>query len=178
MNKKQSPLKIITLGHPTLRQKAVELPLSQIKSAEVQKFIIEMTDTLKINGNGVDLAANQVDKLWQIIVIELTNMSAKVLINPKIEKLAGAKELAFEGCLSIPGYWGEVRRSQRIVVNAFNQHGEKIKVKASGFNARVLQHEIDHLNGIVFLDRMENLSSLITNEELERQFAKKKAEGS
>lgn len=171
---KRTPLKIITLGHPTLRQKAAELTLTQIKSAEVQKFIQDMGKTLRIVGNGAALAANQVNKLWQIIVIELTNMSAKVLINPKIEKLAGEEELAFEGCLSIPGYWGQVWRNQRVVVEALNQQGEKIKVKASGFNARVIQHEIDHLNGIVFLDRMKDISSLITTEELNRQIEKKK----
>ena len=80
--------------------------------------------------------------------------------------------LAFEGCLSVPGYWGQVWRKERIVVEAFNQHGEKIRVKASGFNARVLQHEIDHLHGIIFIDRMEDMSTFMTTEELERQFEK------
>src|SRR3989339_503284 len=172
MNEKKSPLKIITLGNPTLRQKASELSVSKMKSPEVQKFIQDMAVTLKVVGNGAALAANQVDKLWQIIVIELENMSAKVLINPKIEKLAGKELLAFEGCLSVSGYWGQVWRKERIVVEAFNQHGEKIRVKASGFNARVLQHEIDHLHGIVFIDRMEDMSTFMTTEELERQFEK------
>ena len=171
---KKAPLSIITLGHPTLRKKAQELSVEEIKSKVVQQFIEDIQETLGNEKHGAALAANQVDKLWQIIVIELENMSVKVLINPEVVKFSEKRDLAFEGCLSIPGYWGQVVRSEKIVVEAFNRKGEKIKIKASGFNARVIQHEIDHLSGILFIERMEDWTTLITDEELARRAEEQK----
>lgn len=174
--KKQGPLKIITLGHSTLRQKARELNLQEIKSTEVQNFIRDFVQTLRNSGYGAALAANQVNKLWRIVVVELKDMPLQILVNPKITKLSGKIISAYEGCLSIPGYLGMVSRNDKVIVEALNQKGEKIKVKATGFRARVLQHEIDHLNGILYIDRMENMKTFMTEEEfgIQYQEAKKK----
>ncbi len=168
--KKQGPLKIITLGHPTLRQKARPLSVEEIKSSEVQKFIADFVQTLRNSGYGAALAGNQVDKLWQIIVMELNKMPLQVLINPVVVKFSEETDEGYEGCLSVPNYLGVVERSSKIVVEALNEKCEPIKIKAGGFRSRVLQHEIDHLHGIMYLDRMKDFSTLMTEEEFDRQF--------
>lgn len=173
---KKGPLNIITVGHPNLRKKSQILNLEQIQSKEVQKFIDDFILTLRNSGYGAALAANQVNKLWQIIVIELNKMPLEILINPQVLKFAGEKVKAYEGCLSVPGYLGVVGRSDKVVVEALNREGKKIKIKASGFHARVLQHEIDHLNGILYIDRMIDVSSLITEEEFDKLLAEKEKE--
>lgn len=168
---KEGPLTIVTAGHDSLRKIARPLAVEEIGSSEVQKFIEDITKTLKNSGYGAALAANQVDKLWRIVVIGLKD-PYEVLINPVISKISKETEIGFEGCLSIPGYLGAVERYQKIVVDAYNPKGEKIKIKASGFRSRVIQHEIDHLDGILYYDRMKDMTTFMTEEEFKKRFKK------
>jgi len=142
-------LKIITNPHPTLRKKAKEVSDKEIP--KLQNFINEMKKTM-LKTDGIGLAANQVDVLKRIIVIN-TKDGPLALINPKISNKSFKKEKAEEGCLSVPGVYGIVKRHKKLTVSALTQDISKIKLKVSGLFARVIQHEIDHLDGILFIDK-------------------------
>ena len=163
-----SILKVARLGHPVIRAPAVAVPKETIGSAELQRFIDDMVETMH-EYEGVGLAAPQVHASKQIAVIEVRQnrrypgegpIPLTVLINPKI--LAASKKLLedWEGCLSVDDFRGKVPRAESLEVEAYNRKGEKVKFHAHGFFARVIQHECDHLAGKVFLDRMPNLSTL------------------
>jgi len=149
--------KIITLPDPILRRKA-----RQIKrfDAELQTLIEDMIETLR-EAPGVGLAAPQVGISDRLIVVEYPEDDEKedaprklfVVINPEIKEMSEDVEMGIEGCLSIPGLHGEVERALAVTVKGFTRRGQPIKIKAKGWLARIFQHEIDHLNGIVFTDR-------------------------
>jgi len=148
------PLEIIHYPHPTLRH--VSRPLKRV-DAELKRWIEEMFD-LMYEHEGVGLAANQVDLPYRVFVAnpqadpEATDAEA-VFINPVIVKGSGQEEQD-EGCLSIPGVRAPVMRQQRVVVEAYNLAGEKISGELTGLFARIAQHEIDHLDGRLFTDRL------------------------
>ncbi len=149
-------LPIITNPHPTLRKKAATVPIDQIASLE--QFAKDMIATMH-DADGVGLAAPQVDESKQIIVVN-TKDGPLVLFNPKIKKRSFKKERAEEGCLSIPGVFGMVRRHQKITVVGYDRSAHPVTITAQGMFARVLQHEIDHVNGILFIDRTKNITTV------------------
>lgn len=166
-------LKIVSVGDPVLRRKARPLTVEEIHSCQIQELIGHMRDTM-YDAPGVGLAAPQVGQSLQLAVIEdkadyhknLSNADLKdrqrkpvpfhVVINPQIELLT-APEVAFhEGCLSLAGFMAVVPRAQKVRVACLDEHGKSRTIEASGWYARILQHEIDHLNGRVYIDRMQS----------------------
>ena len=161
-------LKVTRLGHPVLRQIAAPLSITDIQSAPIQRLIDDMIETMK-EYNGVGLAADQVHESKQIAVLEVAEnprypekprVPLTVLINPQITNLSEETEEDWEGCLSIPDLRGRVPRFKSIQVQALDRNGRELSFSADGFHARVIQHEWDHLNGQVYLDRMRDFSSL------------------
>ena len=147
---------IVTLPDPVLRRKA--RPVTRF-DAELQTLVNDMIDTMR-EAPGVGLAAPQVGVSEAVIVVEYVedeedeNAPKKlyVMVNPEIKKCSEATELGFEGCLSVPGWQGEVERNLEVTVKGLTRRGQPMKVKAKGWMARIFQHEIDHLNGVVFTD--------------------------
>jgi peptide deformylase len=146
--------KIVLLGDPILRQKAKRV--SRFDES-IQQLIDDMIDTLR-DAPGTGLAAPQVGVPLRVAVIEVDEQIT-VVCNPQIVEMEGEYEPE-EGCLSIPGYVANVRRALKVVVKAKNRRGKEIKVKADGLLAHALQHEIDHLDGILFIDRLPSLDML------------------
>lgn len=148
---------IVYLPDPVLRRKAQ--PVSRF-DAELQKLIDDMVETMR-EAPGVGLAAPQVGISQRIIVVEYPLDDSKedapkklfTMVNPEIKEMSAEKEMGVEGCLSVPGFQGEVERSLAVTVKGLNRHGQPMKVKAKGWLARIFQHEIDHINGIVFTDK-------------------------
>ena len=140
-------LKILKLGDSTLR--SVCRPVDKI-TPRITQLLDDMTETMR-NANGVGLAAPQVGVLRRIVVIETPDEGLIELINPKIIAYAGEQE-SEEGCLSIPGRWGITRRPMYVTVKALNRHGENIEIKGSGLLAKAFCHEIDHLDGKLYID--------------------------
>ena len=142
---------IVKLGHPILRQ--VAKPVTRILTPETQKLIERMKVIMK-EANGLGLAAPQVGASVRILIYDVDD-EIKVLINPVIQNMKGEQTEPLEGCLSIPGLQGRVKRAMDLKVSALNQRGHKITLRVSELEARVIQHELDHLNGILFIDRAD-----------------------
>jgi peptide deformylase len=175
-------LEIVQTGHPVLRRVGRELIVEEIKSSAIQKLIESMRDTMRA-APGVGLAAPQIGESIQLAVIEdraeyIQHVSAEqlkeyhrsvigfhVIINPKITLRDDSSAEFFEGCLSIEGYQAVVRRGYRVRVECLNEKAEPITIDAEGWYARILQHEIDHLNGKLYIDRMDP-RTFTTNENL------------
>lgn len=148
-------LKIITAENPILRRKAKKI---HHFDPSIQKLANEMFETMHA-ARGVGLAAPQIAQSIRLFVAEFEDHKV-AMVNPEIVKAEG-EELGTEGCLSIPGYVGEnIRRAEKVVVKGQDVRGKNIRVSAEGWFARVLQHEIDHLDGILFLDRLERPEDL------------------
>lgn len=143
-------LKIITDPNPILRKKTA--PIKRPQDSDIQALIPQLIKAMK-SDDGIGIAAPQVGKSIQLIVINMKD-GPLVLINPKITSKSILKEVGEEGCLSVPGIFGMVKRHKRVKVGALDKNGEKITVKGNDLLARVLQHEIDHLNGILFIDKL------------------------
>jgi len=143
------PIKIVP--DPVLRQKAKRI---KIIDKSIRKLISDMQETLQ-TAAGAGLAANQVGEAIRLIVINVPGADCKVLINPEVTRRIGTR-VVNEGCLSIPGYIGEIKRSELVRVKAQNARGVEVKIKAEGLLAEVLEHEIDHLNGILYIDHLES----------------------
>lgn len=143
-------LHIRTAPDPVLRQKARRVTSVD---ASVLRLIDNMIDTLRSEGHGVGLAATQVGKPLRIAVIELPDEPVMVLINPEIVKREGER-VVDEGCLSIPGYRGQVKRSVSVKVKYRNREGKEERLKCDDLKAQVIEHELDHLDGILFTDRL------------------------
>jgi peptide deformylase len=171
-----SILKVARLGHPVLREVTANLSPGDLQSAPMQQFIDDMIETMK-EYDGVGLAADQVHESKQIAVLEVADnprypgkppVPLTVLVNPKITPLSDEIEEDWEGCLSVPDLRGQVPRYKRIRVEALDRTGKPLDFVASDFHARVIQHEYDHLNGKVYLDRMRDLSTLSFLQEFAR----------
>lgn len=167
-------LTVAKLGNPVIRKPAEAVPKEAINSPELQRLIADMIDTMHEH-EGVGIAAPQVDVSKQMAVIEVkdalrggTPIPLTVLINPRIIGVAKHTETDWEGCLSVNDLRGQVPRAQWVDVETYNQKGERLKMHAEGFFARVIQHECDHLAGKVFLDRMPDLSTLSHLQEMAR----------
>jgi peptide deformylase len=173
-------LQIIQYPHPTLRH--VSKPLLRV-DAELLDIIRQMFG-LMYEAKGIGLAANQVDLPYRFFVANLSSDPAKqeeehVFINPVIRKRKGLAE-AEEGCLSLPGVVGDVKRPESIVVNAYTLSGEEINWELEGLFARMVQHEIDHLDGVLFIDRLSETGQLAVKAalgEFETAFQGKQARG-
>jgi peptide deformylase len=168
------PLEVIRMGHPSLRQKAQEV--ADPTDPKVHQAVADMIATIDKIGvdNVAGLAAPQVNIPLQILLFQVPDRKANdpsktlpftVVINPKIEPLSQEKELSWEGCLSVPGLVGEVSRYKHIKYTYQNLEGEWITVEAHDFHARVIQHETDHLHGMLYLDRMKDIKRLLYTEE-------------
>jgi peptide deformylase len=169
-------LKVARLGHPVLRQIAVDFSRSELQSPATQLFIDDMVETMK-EYDGVGLAADQVHVSKQVAVLEVADnprypskpkVPLTVLVNPRITPLSDELEDDWEGCLSIPDLRGKVPRYKRIRVQAWERHGVELDFVAEDFHARVIQHEFDHLNGNVYLDRMRDMKTLAFLQEFAR----------
>jgi peptide deformylase len=148
-------LNILTLPQyeKQLRQKSSQLDVALISSDKKQKFFNELGQTM-LKADGVGLAAPQVNKLIRVIAINI-NEQPQILINPKIIKKSWSKKILEEGCLSIPDVYGKVKRHKKIKVEYLDRQGKFHKNKFKDLTARVIQHEIDHLDGILFIDKIK-----------------------
>jgi peptide deformylase len=161
---------IVVVGHPVLRQKAKRV--TQLDRS-IQKLIDDMIETMK-EAPGVGLAAPQVGVPLRLAVIEVDE-KITVIVNPEIIKSTGEAELD-EGCLSVPGFWGRLNRAERVSVKALDRHGKEQRIRdAEGLFAQALQHEIDHLDGYLYVDRMDNLDRLQRSEPLRKREADARA---
>ena len=164
-----APLQMRYYGDPVLRKRAE--PVAEIRDAERQ-LAEQMSMTLEATGNGIGLAATQVGILKRLIIVDIGEEDDEeyeplVLFNPLILRSEG-EIVAEEGCLSIPDVTADVKRPERIVVDGIDIQGNSIHIEADGLLARVLLHEIDHLNGVLFIDRMSGLKRRLLNEELQK----------
>ena len=175
-----SILKTTKLGNPLLRQTAKEVSLSELRSPAVQKLIDDMIETMH-EYDGVGLAAPQVHESRQIAVIEAhhnrrypgaPDVPLLILVNPVFLSISEETADGWEGCLSVEGFRGKVPRSRKVSVRFLDRTGCEQRVEAEGFPAVVLQHELDHLAGKVFLDRMRDLSTLTHLKEYDRFWAR------
>ena len=164
-----TPLQMRYYGDPVLRKRAE--PVAEITDAERQ-LAEEMLMTLEATGNGIGLAATQVGILKRLIIVDIGEEDDEeyeplVLFNPLILSSEG-EIVAEEGCLSIPDVTADVKRPERIVVDGIDIQGTPIYIEADGLLARVLLHEIDHLNGVLFIDRISGLKRRLLSEELQK----------
>jgi len=172
-----SILKVARMGHPVLRAKARALEKGQIRSAVVQKLIDDMMDTMA-EYHGVGLAAPQIHEGVRIFVAALdardgdSDEEPLAIINPEITIVGSEIVEDWEGCLSIPDIRGRVPRAREIKVRAIDRKGDRIELHAHDFPARVIQHETDHLNGVLFFDRMNSFETLTFLDEYSRYWAK------
>lgn len=177
-------LKIIQPNNPTLRQKAQ--PVTTF-DGEFQQLVDDMIETMRA-ASGVGLAAPQVNRSLRVAVVEtLPDIDEEgneiegtrdlyVIANPEIVWQAPELEDGIEGCLSIPGWLGEVSRHQSILVRAQDRHGNKVRFRLHDWDARIFQHEIDHLDGILYIDRLTDPDNFWTEEEYQEQFGATAAE--
>jgi peptide deformylase len=149
---KTTMLEIITYPNPILKEKCK--PVSNPTSLEIKQFIADMTQSLRAHEHGLAIAAPQVGKALRIFVIEIDD-NLITFINPEIQKLSGKDDRREEGCLSFPGKYLPVVRPNKVKVKFTDASGQKQILKASGLLARAVQHENDHLDGILFTERAE-----------------------
>lgn len=168
--------KVAQLGHPVLRANAEPIEKDAIRSPAIQNLIDDMIET-KREYTGVGLAAPQVHEALQLIVVgfednprypDAERIPLRAVINPKITDFSTGMEEDWESCLSVDNLSGLVKRARQITVNGLDREGNHIEISAEGFEARVYQHEIDHLYGKVFLDRMSDLKSLSFGKEFSK----------
>lgn len=143
-------LPIITYPNDVLRKKTARIKDPQ--SPDVKSLILDMLETMDDNGNALGLAAPQVGQSVRLCIIKLDGKT-HILINPKITYKSWKKEAGEEGCLSFPGKFIPVKRHKKVTVKAQDKDGKKITLKVDGLFSRALQHEIDHLDGVLFIDR-------------------------
>ena len=182
-----SILKIAQMGHPVLRARARPLHPSEIRTPKVQQLIDDLFETMK-EYQGVGLAGPQVHESLRLFVAGFpppppgeteeddededgARVPLMAIVNPEITVAVKETDEDWEGCLSIPDIRGRVPRARRITLRAYDRTGRRIEIEASGFTARVIQHETDHLDGVLFFDRMKNLQSLTFLEEFGRYWS-------
>ncbi len=171
-----SILKVARMGHPVLRQRARPLDKAALRDPLVQKLIDDMIETMH-EYHGVGLAAPQIHEGVRLFVALLEEdpgpeSAAIAIINPEILPQGTETQDGWEGCLSIPDIRGMVPRSTDIIVNALDRDGKAMQLRLKNFAARVAQHETDHLDGILFFDRMKSMESLTYLDEYSRYHAK------
>ena len=163
---------ILTAEAPILRERTKRVSTFD---ASLHRLLDDMLETMR-DAPGVGLAANQIGVPLQVAVIEVDDRVTE-LVNPQIVKVAG-EQLDWEGCLSIPGYVAEVARHDRVTVKARDRHGKEFRIKGTELLARALQHELDHLNGTLYVDYLESLDELVRAGEAAEQAEEEAAAGS
>lgn len=146
-------LKIITHPNPILRQKAA--PIKDVSSSDIQKLIPELAE-LMLKSDGLGIAAPQIAKSIRLIIVRYKDDNL-ALLNPKITSKSILKEIDEEGCLSVPNVYGQVKRCKKITVKYQDPQGKLRKISGQGLFARVIQHEVDHLDGILFIDKAKSI---------------------
>lgn len=162
--------KILKKGDKLLRETALEVPIKDVRTKKIQTLIARMSKVLHKEKDGVAIAAPQIGASLRIFIINGRILSLKkkiveilpdlVFINPKILKLSKKKQVMEEGCLSVRWLYGKVKRSEKATVRAYDEHGKIFTKGASGLLAQAFQHEVDHLNGILFIDKARDLENL------------------
>jgi peptide deformylase len=172
---------IVKIGQPVLRAKTRVLTMREAVSPGTKSFAARMVKTMR-HSQGVGLAANQVGDSRRILVMECRgnprypkrpSFPLGVYVNARIVKYSGKKIRDWEGCLSIPGYRGRVPRSYSVTFEAVDLKGKKVRRTLRGFEARVLQHEVDHLNGFFYIDRMAQFRDFFHLDEFEKKVGRK-----
>jgi peptide deformylase len=168
--------KIATIGHPVLRERARELAKDELATAETQRFIDDLIETMH-DAAGAGIAANQVYEPIRICVIEVKdnprypykpNFPLTVLVNPVVTILTDERFENYEGCLSVPNLRGKVLRAPIVSVKAWNRKGEELSFEVKGLTAGTFQHEVDHLDGKLFVDRVEDPTTFSTWADFDR----------
>jgi peptide deformylase len=154
--------KIYGFEHPTLRQKAKKVPKVD---GSIVKLIDDLAETM-LAAPGAGLAATQIGVPLRVFVVRGDENQVVGMVNPELVRGEGV-QVGYEGCLSYPGWVGEVARYEDVVIKGRNRHGKEVRIKATGFTARAYQHELDHLDGILFIDRLTSLDTLHKLGELE-----------
>ena len=177
--------RIIRMGHPTLRQVAAPVDPASLGEPAFKRLLADMVDTLRDYG-GVGLAAPQINEPVRLAIIEIPGgptrygevspMPLTAFVNPEVRVLDGAPNGVWEGCLSVPGLRGYVERPGHIQVSALNLAGQPINLELKGFLATVFQHEFDHLDGKLYIDRMADPAKLMFDDEYLRYEAEPPAE--
>jgi peptide deformylase len=170
-------LKIARLGHPVIRRGAEPLSEAELHSQDIQILIDDMVETMR-DADGVGIAAPQVHVAKRIIVIEVPPLNSRypgqpqvpltIIINPEIASHSSETQEGWEGCLSVPELRGRVPRWSALKLSGLDRDGNRVDIEAEDFFARVIQHEVDHLNGRVFIDRLPDLSTLTHLREFQR----------
>ncbi len=159
--------KVVTIANKKdekfLREKTEEFHFAKHTKREIRELVSRMRETMK-RAQGVGLSANQIGLPYRVFVAQVSDAQGKpkfyAIFNPKLEKLSSEKESIEEGCLSVPGTYGMVARNYRVTLTGQDQQGKKLKIKAWGLLARVFQHEMDHLDGHLFVDKATNLQKV------------------
>jgi peptide deformylase len=152
---------ILNFEQPVLREKAKKV--ARVDTS-IQKLLDDLAETM-LAAPGAGLAANQIGVALRVCVVKGDENQIWGLVNPMIVKSAGS-QVGYEGCLSKPGWVGEVERYEAVVVKGLNRHGKQVRIKSAGFTARAFQHELDHLDGVLFTDRLTSLDTLRRVEDL------------
>lgn len=165
---------VIRMGHPTLRQVAEQVKLEEIHTPEFKQLLVDMYDTMKVEG-GIGIAAPQINVSKQVTLIELPENNERygdlqgsplmIIINPELKMLTQEHQGFWEGCLSVPGLRGFVERPKKVQIDYINEAGEKKQIVAEDFLATVFQHELDHLFGKLYIDRITDTTKISYNEE-------------
>jgi len=171
-------MKIVQKDNKVLRQIAKEVPVKEIKEKKIKDLIKKMSDVLSLAENGVALAAPQIGESLRLFIVDKNALlpgrpedeiegkpkekkkkktDPWVFINPVIKKISKKKQIVGEGCLSVEGMFGVIKRADKLSVEAYDENGKKFTRGASGLLAQIIQHETDHLNGILFIDKAEQL---------------------
>ena len=170
--------KRVHIGNPSLREVAGEVDRDAIQSGEIQSLIDDLIDTMR-DANGAGLAATQIAVPKRICVIEVKknprypykpDIPLTVLINPKVTFLTEDRINVYEGCLSVPNMRGKVDRCPEILIEALDRNGEEISFTSKGISAGTFQHELDHLDGLIYTDRMKDSSTLTTLDEFAEHY--------
>jgi peptide deformylase len=159
-------LELVTYPNKILREKCEAVPVEAIESEEIQAIIAEMK-RIKAEHDGVGIAAPQTGVNKRIIIVSPNGEEDYVMINPKISNFSEKQTYENEGCLSIPQVYGNVLRPEKVTVEAYREDGVFVKFKVKGFVAKIVQHEIDHIDGILFIDKAHKIT---TGEDLLKKY--------
>lgn len=151
------PFEILTLPTKSLRERSRELEVAEVTTSDFQAYLDRLIVTMFVK-DGVGIASPQVGKNIRAIVVNMPS-GAECFINPEIVKTSEAMTESEEGCLSVPGKYGLVMRHKKVSIRALNRHGRRVEFDAKHFPAIIFQHEIDHLDGILFIDKAKNVTN-------------------